>query len=570
MAGNSQKPKGACTLVLFLANCKEKAMRSFSTIILLLLFCHTFSSAQRTIGLFLNDSSSFDGYTLLAPTSSNSCYLIDNCGRQVHTWASSTRGSGSTYLLEDGRLLRTGFVPNSNFFGGGSSGRIELIDWSGALLWGYNYSNDTVYSHHDVEYLPNGNILVLAWEYRSEEAAIANGRDPEDISTPIWPEQIVELQPVGNDEANIVWEWHLWDHLIQDFDSTKANYGVVAEHPELVDINYSARSGDPDWIHANSVAYNAELDQIIINSRDFDEFWIIDHSTTTSEAAGHSGGRWGKGGDLLYRWGNPMTYQRGDIEDRRLFMQHDVHWIPDSLPDGGKIMVYNNGLNRPDGNFSSIDILTPPTDAQGNYRLITGQPYGPSQLDWTYQPAAPNTFFSPITSGAQRLPNGNTLICIGIDGELLEVDAQQQLVWRYINPVRQVPFPQGEAPFGNGLFRAYRYPPEYPAFNGRLLIPGDPIELDPLPLPEDCQPTSTEDAPEALALQLFPNPIVDQLYLQFNGKDGLPMQVISTAGQVVWSGELRAGDMEINSGHWPPGLYILTVDQQYFFKLIKT
>jgi hypothetical protein len=81
----------------------------------------------------------------------------------------------------------------------------------------------------------------------------------------------------------------------------------------------------------NSVSYNAKLDQILISVRSFNEFWIIDHSVTTKEAAGHTGGRSGKGGDLLYRWGNPSAYRAGKTSDQKLFAQHDAHWIPEGL-----------------------------------------------------------------------------------------------------------------------------------------------------------------------------------------------------------------------------------------------
>ena len=85
-------------------------------------------------------------------------------------------------------------------------------------------------------------------------------------------------------------------------------------------------------MHTNAVAYNAELDQIMLSIHAFSEVWIIDHGTTTEEAASHSGGKRGKGGDLLYRWGNPRAYRTGTNVDQRLFAQHNAHWIPEGLP----------------------------------------------------------------------------------------------------------------------------------------------------------------------------------------------------------------------------------------------
>ena len=76
----------------------------------------------------------------------------------------------------------------------------------------------------------------------------------------LWPEHIVE---VDTDTDSIVWEWHTWDHLIQDYDSTKSNFGIIAEHPERININFP--QGGPlshggDWLHINSIDYNADLD----------------------------------------------------------------------------------------------------------------------------------------------------------------------------------------------------------------------------------------------------------------------------------------------------------------------
>ena len=80
-----------------------------------------------------------------------------------------------------------------------------------------------------------------------------------------------------------------------------------------------------------------DLDQIIFSVHNFSRFWIIDHSTSTAEAAGHKGGKSGKGGDILYRWGNPRGYAAGTKKDQTLFAQHNVHWIRKGLPGRGVI-----------------------------------------------------------------------------------------------------------------------------------------------------------------------------------------------------------------------------------------
>lgn len=411
-------------------------------------------TAQQTVGVFLNDSLSVNGYTLFGKGTNT--YLIDNCGFVVNSWESNFISNSAMYLLENGNLLRTCRIGGS-FSGGGVAGRIELTSWEGDLLWFYNYATSEYHQHHDIELLPNGNILLIAWESRSQIEAVSAGRDPLTISANgIWPEQIVELEMVGNSDANIVWEWHVWDHLIQDFDSTKANYGIIAEHPELVNINYgNAGIGTPgssaDWLHFNAIAYNPELDQIAVSSRHFNEIWIIDHSTTSAEAASHAGGNTGKGGDLLYRWGNPLVYDRGTVDNQTLFGQHNISWIlEENHPYYGKLLAYNNGGSRPDGSYSTIDIWTPPTDIEGNYLISEDEPFGPDLLDWYFEEP---DFFSVNVSGVHPLPNGNQLICEGTDGRLFEVTLDKEIVWEYISPIASQggPVEQGQTPPNNSL-----------------------------------------------------------------------------------------------------------------------
>jgi hypothetical protein len=255
-----------------------------------------------------NKAGPFDGYTLFAPAQSTTTYLINISGEAVHTWNSAYNPRLSVYLLETGHLLRTAKMSvNPTFDAGGAGGGVEEIDWDGNVVWDFEYSNGQHCLHHDIEGLPNGNVLMIAWEYKTAAEAIAAGRDPALVTDALWPDHIIEVEPTGVTGGNIVWEWHVWDHLIQDHDPSKDNYGDVGDHPELIDINFG---GGVDWNHINSVDYNQELDQIILSAHAFDEIWVIDHSTTTEEAAGHTGGNSGKGGDLLYRWGNPQAYRR--------------------------------------------------------------------------------------------------------------------------------------------------------------------------------------------------------------------------------------------------------------------
>jgi hypothetical protein len=398
-----------------------------------------------------------DGYTLFAPMQSNVTYLIDNGGEVLHTWESEYKPGLAAYLLENGSLLRTGRgVDNPTFPGGfGAGGIVQKIDWNGTVVWEFEYSTDQHLLHHDIEQLPNGNVLMIAWEYKTAEQAIEAGRRPESLSQgALWADSIIEVEPDGATGSSIVWEWHVWDHLIQDFNSSKENYGVVADFPGLMDINFVRDRISPDVTHINSIDYNEERDQILLSVKLTNEIWVIDHSTTTEEAAGHTGGNSGKGGDILYRWGNPQAYRAGTVSDQRLFAQHDATWVKSGGPREGDILVFNNGRNRPDGAYSSVDEIVPPFDGNSSYSLTPGQAYGPDEQIWTYTAETVTDLYSDGISGAQRLPNGNTLVCSGEDGWFFEVTEEKEIVWEYLNS-----FPNAR---NNNVFKIRRYGRDFP------------------------------------------------------------------------------------------------------------
>jgi hypothetical protein len=247
-----------------------------------------------------------------------------------------------------------------------------------------------------------------------------------------------------------------------------------------------------DFLHVNTVAYNPRLDQLALSSPVLGEVWILDHGTTTEEARGSHGGKVGRGGDLLYRWGNPASHGR-PAGAQRLFYQHDVRWIPDGWPRAGNLLVFNNGRDRPEGAWSSVDEWTPPLQADGSYALA-GDAFGPSELAWRFTAKERETLYSPVISGAQRLPGGHTLVCEGSGGRFLEVTDAGEVVWEYRNPfsgnVKNAdgsppqPIPPDQ-PFG--VFRATRIPPDHPALAGRTLAP-----LDPQPAWHEWSPPSAD------------------------------------------------------------------------------
>jgi hypothetical protein len=377
----------------------------------------------------------YPGYTLYSPMDGRTTYLVNMNNQVVHTWSHNRNGGYSAYLLSDGSVIRPSASSGSSLNGGGAAGMVQRVGWNGSLVWEYTYSSSTYRTHHDIEPMPNGNVLCIAWEVKTSSQCVAAGLNH---SATLWPDHIIEVQPTGSTGGNIVWQWHVWDHLIQDYNSAKSNYGVVAQHPELLDINCGSTSGD--WMHFNAISYNPDLDQIVVSSHNLDEIYVIDHSTTTQEAASHSGGNSGKGGDFLYRWGRASNY---DVTNSpQVFdVVHCAWWVPSGLPGAGHIMAFNN---RETMGSSMIVELTPPLNGY-NYTLTPNTAYGPSAPSWTYNASG---FFSNHLGGNQRLPNGNTLIAQSTSGKLFEVNTSGQVQWTYT--------PGGQIP------RALRYDPTYP------------------------------------------------------------------------------------------------------------
>jgi hypothetical protein len=428
--------------------------------------------ARQEAGLIVNDARAYQGYTLLAPIMSRMIYLLDMQGRVVHTWEGEVPGNLSVYLLPNGHLLRYGRLAEQPFGdGAGAAGHIQEFTFDGEPVWDYRFASEKQLGHHDIFKMPSGNVLMIVWEKKSPAEAVAAGRRAETVGqSQLLVDCIYEIQPTGRTAGKVVWEWHVWDHLIQDHDPSKANYGDVGQHPELVDLNFgegaiaaivakkdeleklkaigyvgSTNPGQKpapvraDWMHSNAVAYNAELDQVLLNVLEFNEFWIIDHGTTTAEAAGHSGGKYGKGGDLLYRWGNPRAYRAGAPKDQKLFGQHNTHWIPKGHPGEGHVIVFNNGRRRIGGAHSSVDELVLPVGPDGQYEHAAGAAFGPDKPIWSYAAPKRSEFYAEFISGTNRLPNGNTLVCSGPNGTIFEVTPDKNVVWKYANPLRLAP-----------------------------------------------------------------------------------------------------------------------------------
>jgi hypothetical protein len=320
------------------------------------------------------------------------------------------------------------------------------MDWDGNVVWEWEPGPEDGTLHHDFVRLPNGNTLCNVWETISCEEAIAAGRRADQTTERgVAVDIIYEIDPNGQ----VVWKWNSWDHRgMNSKDHLDVNYitYVLPEHAQ----------NNPDWTHFNDVDYDPATDRIMVDSREFGELYIIDHKT----------------GDILYRWGNPSAYGAGDPPtlttpgEQILFGPHDAHWIKEKLPGAGNILIFNNGWARAPITYSSVIEMNPDT----------------SEIVWEYKSNSENGFSSHHISGAQRLPNGNTLICSGNNGHIFEVTAEKEVVWEYINPItgKKAVSRLEDAGMmgGNAVFRAHRYGPDYPGLKGRRLTPEGQIAED--------------------------------------------------------------------------------------------
>lgn len=182
------------------------------------------------------------------------------------------------------------------------------------------------------------------------------------------------------------------------------------EHLDCATEVITAQDRREEWTHGNTVAEMPD-GNLLVSFRNICTVTIIERRT----------------GDLLWKLGGPPLAQ-----------QHD----PRPLPNGN-VLIFDNGTHRRDhpAPFSRVIEVDPRT----------------STIVWEYCDQSLFDFFSPYISGAQRLPNGNTLICEGCDGRLFEVTQDKEVVWEYISPyfAHEV----GRPGLNNWVFRAFRYSP---------------------------------------------------------------------------------------------------------------
>jgi hypothetical protein len=371
----------------------------------------------------------FKGYTLYTSLGGDGTVkLIDMKGNVVHTWKMPVEPGMYGFLLDNGNLVYSGRSPDG--FGGGDyhmSGKGGLLieaDWKGDTVTKISAPN----AHHDMEKMPNGDYLVTLWEPlpAAKRSLVKGGVAGTEFPDGTMFEEIVaEFNPQGK----MVWSWKASDHMSFD------DFPICPENDRL------------EWLHVNSVRYLpadnpiTHTESIMCSFRHVSSCVIFEKST----------------GKIQWRYGGYLKNELG-----RLGAQHDFQLIKKGLPGEGHILIFDNGMNLPSVPASTMYW------GIAHSRILEIDPeskkvvwsYEHKDVDWDFPGVPPKwKFNSPYIAGAQRLPNGNTLICEGGTGRIFEVNRDKDIVWEFINPDRKA------------VFRAYRYAPNFPGFAGKGLPP---------------------------------------------------------------------------------------------------
>ena len=396
-----------------------------------------------------------------------------------------------------------------------------------ALTGKYDHSE-----HHDFRKVYNkklgkDTIMFINNKYIPEANVLKLGVNTTRTQRPQYPKAVSAdcISEVDIQTGQLVWQWCFEDHLIQNFDPAAQNYSIDIANQSYggdneeafyrrFDVNGRNNQGSwgprSDWLHLNSMDYNADRDEVVFNSREYSEFYVVDHNTTTAEAKG-------KKGDFLYRFGSSYNYAsdeqlgagKGKVafpafladDYSQIWGAHNIHWIASGLSGAGQFLIFDNGVGRISGGYYSAVLQINPYDASGKYvkeliaghgtsRYASGNTGGPQngskmkvskQVTWGFSGAIAS-FYAQHISGAQRLPNGNTLICSGTQGHIFEVTSAGDLVWEYASPImggfisptlgvdiNGVPVKGGPVS-NNSVFRAQRLAPDFPGLAGKTLF----------------------------------------------------------------------------------------------------
>lgn len=371
-------------------------------------------SAFRPPGLTHGDERCCGGYTLLTPIGGDCVFLIDEEGKIVHYWQPETLTPGYGFLLPGGRLLVRGQPKVDKEVGiGEAAGGTDLLmelDWDGNELWSWDHKT----FHHDMTVMPNGNIVVPTWTVIPDEIAdkVQGGLDQDEIdyihSHPEHLKLILRGIGVGGRPRDL--KGLMGDRIIE-----------VSRQGEIVNewLSWTPFNTEKDiicpreflgeWTHTNSIEYTDD-GCLLLSFREISTVLKIS---------------WPEG-EVVWRFGPPAISH-----------QHDPSITPE-----GNILIFDNGVHHP---------------VTAHTRVIEVDP-NTNEIVWQYLPEVVYQLYSGHVGGAQRLVNGNTLICEGETGRLLEVTRDGDVCWEWCSPFRY----KWKGVVSAMIFKTHRYMADSP------------------------------------------------------------------------------------------------------------
>jgi hypothetical protein len=322
------------------------------------------------------------GYQLYCTRFTGQAFLMDLSGRIVHRWEYlSTEESGSYHHVV--------MLPNGDLLVIKQHSKLLRLDWDSRLIWQKGYA-----VHHDLALAPDGTMYAIVRDHRIYRLMR------------VWFDAIVHLSANGEELRR----WSTFDHLAELKD-------VLDPRSFLDTVLDSALAGRPERGKEAT-----DIKAAIAKGRyGFDYFHM---NTISLLPATPLGGR-----DVRFREGNLLICLRNvnqiailEKDSYRLLWawgEGELQWPhhPTMLPDG-HILIFDNGMQR------------------GYSRVVELDP-GSGGIVWFYMAPDREDFYSPARGSAQRLANGNTLICESDRGRVFEVTPAGEMVWLWLNPSRQ-------------------------------------------------------------------------------------------------------------------------------------
>jgi len=441
----------------------------------------------------------WEGYTLLnafsGPGFTSGVILIDMNGNIVHQWP----GAGGSFFGA-AKMLKGGYVVSAEgFFGGGD---LVQRDWCGEAVKRFaglgNHHDHQRQGSTDGYYYPgqvamtDGGITLSLGAYVPPVEETLNIVDVKrfDAGRPDRPltDDVIREIPWNWDGTNAVFEWYARDHF-DNLGPGDLGLGLLEDEAAQYALDLGLNSGgggnswgrgSEDWSHGNSVAwlgknkwYTMYQDERFHPDNIIADFRSL--NTTIIIARHDNPGKW-EAGDIIWRLGPDYGTDGENGKVGQIIGQHMAYMIPDTVPGGGNIMIFDNGGGA--GYGALIEGLTDPDTGEKlgfwmnkyrNYsRVLEVNPIT-KQIEWQYVQGKPtggtllgndHKFYSNIMSGAQRLHNGNTLITEADTGRVFEVTVDGEVVWEYAPD-----WVSGGGFFG-AVYRAYRVPAAWIPRNG--------------------------------------------------------------------------------------------------------